>query len=84
MDFEGPSNPSDAKGNRYVLSYICCLCHAVLLEPCTDLKHSEVRRGLLSVLVPFGNAAEVSAERSGNRVPQRAHAGVRCSLGRQA
>ena len=54
IDFEGPSNPSDSRGNRYVLTYICCLCHGVLLEPCTDLKHAEVRRAFSRCLFRSG------------------------------
>ena len=30
IDMEGPSNPADKAGNRYVMTYICCLCHGVL------------------------------------------------------
>jgi len=44
IDMEGPSNPADKSGNRYVMSYVCCLCHGVLFEPGQALTHSEVRR----------------------------------------
>ena len=44
VDMEGPSNPADKAGNRYVMTYICCLCHALFLEPCRDLTYAEVRR----------------------------------------
>eukprot|EP00969_Alexandrium_andersonii_P118889 5257116-Alexandrium_andersonii.AAC.1 len=40
---EGPSTPADRDGNKYALTYICCLRHGVLLEPCRGLKHSEAR-----------------------------------------
>ena len=33
VDMEGPSNPPDQDGNVYVLTYLCLLCHGVLLEP---------------------------------------------------
>ena len=32
MDCEGSSRPTDTR-NCYVLTYLCLLCHAVLLEP---------------------------------------------------
>ena len=44
IDFEGPSCPPDRKGNRYTLTYVCCLCHGVLLEAIPNLTKSEVRR----------------------------------------
>ena len=44
VDMEGPSNPPDKRGNRYVMTYICCLCHGVIFEPGERLTHSEVRR----------------------------------------
>ena len=37
VDMEGPSNPCDRHGNKYVMTYVCCLCHAVYLEPCKNL-----------------------------------------------
>ena len=44
VDFEGPSSPADRGGNKYVLTYVCCLCHGVLFEPGVNLTHAEVRR----------------------------------------
>ena len=44
IDCEGSSQPPDAHGNKYILTYFCCLCHAVFLEPMKDLTASEVRR----------------------------------------
>ena len=44
VDMEGGSQPADRAGNRYTMTYICLLCHAVLLEPGPDLTHSAVRR----------------------------------------
>jgi hypothetical protein len=44
VDCGGPSNPPDASGNIYTLTYMCLLCHGVLLEPGTKLAHSELRR----------------------------------------
>ena len=42
IDMEGPSNPPDKRGNKYVMTYICCLCHGVYLEPCSALTGTEV------------------------------------------
>ena len=44
IDCEGPSNPADRQGNRYVLTYACCLCHGVFYEPMAHLRKSEIRR----------------------------------------
>ena len=59
VDMEGPSNPSDKLGNRYVMTYICCLCHGVLLEPCRDLTFSEVRRAFGRCLFRAGTLPTV-------------------------
>ena len=37
VDFEGPSSPTDKAGNKYVLTYVCCLCHGVLFKPNANL-----------------------------------------------
>ena len=44
VDCEGPFEPADAQGNRYVLTYMCCLCSGVFLEPVATLTASSVRR----------------------------------------
>ena len=44
VDFEGPSSPTDKAGNKYVLTYVFCLCHGVVFEPGANLTHAEVRR----------------------------------------
>ena len=44
IDLEGPSNPPDKDGNRYTMTYICCLCYGVLLEPGRRLTMTETRR----------------------------------------
>ena len=33
IDLEGPCNPADKSGNKYTMTYICCLCYGTLLEP---------------------------------------------------
>eukprot|EP00969_Alexandrium_andersonii_P120272 5317303-Alexandrium_andersonii.AAC.1 len=42
------------EGDKYVLAYICCRCHGVLLEPCRGLKHSEARRAFARCLFRAG------------------------------
>ena len=46
IDIEGPSNPADKMGNKYVLTYICCLCYAILLEPLQKLNANKGSREL--------------------------------------
>ena len=54
IDIEGPNNPSDKGGHKYVLTYICCLSHAVLLEPLTKLTAREVRRAVANCIFRSG------------------------------
>ena len=32
MDFEGPMTPENRQGNKYILTYMCCISHAVMFE----------------------------------------------------
>ena len=50
MDFEGPVTPEDRYGNKYILTYLCCISHAVMFEPVKNLTHSEVRRAFSRLL----------------------------------
>ena len=54
VDCEGPSQPPDEKGNRYVLTYVCCLCHGVLLEPMLELTAKSVRRAFARCMFRSG------------------------------
>ena len=54
IDFEGPSAPADRAGNRYVLTYVCCLLHAALFEPASALSASEVRRAFARCIFRSG------------------------------
>ena len=54
IDCEGSSHPTDAQGNAYVLTYYCCLCHGVFLEPMKNLTHSEIRRAFSRCLFRSG------------------------------
>ena len=44
MDLEGPSNPPTKDGERYSFTYICCLCHGILIEMTGRINGPEVRR----------------------------------------
>ena len=60
VDFEGPSTPADRAGNKYVLTYICCLSHAVLFEPASALSQSEVRRAFSRSLFRSGTLPTIA------------------------
>ena len=32
IDLEGPNAPADRDGNRYSMTYVCCLCQGMLLS----------------------------------------------------
>ena len=32
IDLEGPSQPMDMDGNKYAMTYICCVCRGILLN----------------------------------------------------
>ena len=44
IDLEGPSNPADKNGCKYTMTYICCLCQGILIEPGQRLTANETRR----------------------------------------
>ena len=44
IDLEGPSNPADKDGCKYTMTYICCLCYGILIEPGARLAATETRR----------------------------------------
>ncbi|CAK8990984.1 unnamed protein product, partial [Durusdinium trenchii] len=50
VDFEGPMHPEDAAGNRFILSYMCCVSHSIMLEPCKALTQMEVRRAFSKLM----------------------------------
>ena len=53
IDLEGP-NPPDQMGNRYYMTYICCLCHAVLIAGMKDTSAAESRRAFATCLFRSG------------------------------
>ena len=59
IDMEGPSNPADKQGNKYVMTYICCLCHGVFLEPCRNLTGTEVRRAFTRCVFRSGTLPDM-------------------------
>ena len=50
VDCEG-SNKEDRDGYRYSLTYLCCLCHGVLLEPMRSLTHTDVRKAFTKCIL---------------------------------
>ncbi len=44
IDFEGPSNPADKSGNKYTMTYVCCLCYGLLIEPAERVNMQQARR----------------------------------------
>ena len=44
IDLEGPSTPCDKNGNMYTMTYICTVCHGVLLEASPKANSAECRR----------------------------------------
>ena len=59
IDCEGSSHPPDAAGNTYVLTYYCCMCHGVLMEPMKNLTHSEVRRAFSRCIFRSGTIPRI-------------------------
>ena len=54
IDLEGPSEPQDKDGNRYAFTYVCCLCHGVLLEKSALCNAREARRMFASCVFRSG------------------------------
>ena len=59
VDCEGPSNPPDKRGNKYTLTYVCCLCHAALFEPLEALGHPQVRRAFARCIFRSGTLPQM-------------------------
>ena len=58
IDLEGP-NPIDRMGNRYYMTYICCLCHGVFLCGLRDTSANEARRAFASCMFRSGTIPSV-------------------------
>ena len=65
VDFEGPSTPADKVGNKHVLTYVCCLSHAVLFEPASALAAPEVRRAFARCIVRSGTLPTIVLSKHG-------------------
>ena len=54
MDCEGGSQPTDESGASHIFTYVCCLCHGVLLEALRGLSAREVRRAFARCMFRSG------------------------------
>ena len=54
IDLEGPNNPADKSGCKYTMTYICCLCHGLLIESLQQLTARDVRREFASCVMRSG------------------------------
>ena len=54
IDLEGPSNPADKDGCKYTMTYICCLCHGILIESSARITARETRRMFASCIMRSG------------------------------
>ena len=53
IDLEGP-NPRDKMGHRYYMTYICVLCHGVLIARMVDTSAAEARRAFATCMFRSG------------------------------
>ena len=58
IDLEGP-NPPDRLGNRYYMTYICCLCHGVFLAGMPNTEATEARRAFAICMFRSGTIPSV-------------------------
>ena len=58
IDLEGP-NPPDRMGNRYYMTYICCLCHGVFLAGLANTEATEARRAFAICMFRSGTIPSV-------------------------
>ena len=54
VDLEGPSNPPDKDGNKFVMTYICSVCQGILLEPAKACNAMECRRMFAKCIMRSG------------------------------
>ena len=54
IDLEGPNAPADKDGNRYSITYVCCLCHGTLLDRAPRANATEARRMFASCMLRSG------------------------------
>ena len=54
IDLEGPNAPADRDGNRYSMTYVCCLCHGTLLDRAPRANATEARRMFATCMLRSG------------------------------
>jgi len=54
IDLEGPSTPCDKQGNKYTMTYICTVCHGILLDRSVKCNATEARRMFASCMLRSG------------------------------
>ena len=54
IDLEGPSNPADKDGCKYTMTYICCLCHGILIESSARITARDTRRMFANCIMRSG------------------------------
>ena len=59
MDLEGPNTPADKDGRRYNSTYVCCVCHAVLLEGLRVANALLLRRAFASSMFRAGRIPDL-------------------------
>ena len=59
IDLEGPNNPADSDGNKYVMTYICTVCQGILLERSAKCNATEARRMFAACVLRSGTIPTV-------------------------
>ena len=54
IDLEGPSEPVDKVECKYTMTYVCCLCRALLIESSAKCSAAESTRMLANCIVRSG------------------------------
>ena len=54
IDLEGPRQPMDKDGNKYAMTYICCVCHGITLDRSRHCNATEARRMFASCMLRSG------------------------------
>ena len=54
IDSEGPNSPGGKEGNRYTMTYICCLCHGILIESSARITARDTRRMFANCIMRSG------------------------------
>ena len=54
IGLEGPNSPADRDGDRCCMTYMCCLCHGILLEKAPSGQRLGSPTDVREVRLPFG------------------------------